>query len=188
MAENEEVKKEGEESEATDEAKGKAGKQKLLLIVGGIIVLLIAIGTPLTFMMLNSKPEKDTEHIDADSAQNEESLIIEGFEEEFDLEEDEEPLGAILPLETFVVNLTEGGYLRCQIQLEFETRDIPKRFYVRQVPIRDSLLSFFASYSKKDLFSENGKRDMKKDIKDLINEILRRQEVRRVYFTQFVVQ
>ncbi|MDC0358695.1 flagellar basal body-associated FliL family protein, partial [Oligoflexia bacterium] len=117
-----------------------------------------------------------------------EELSMEGYEDEVSLEEDEEPLGAIFPLETFVVNLTEGGYLRCQVQLEFETRDIPKRFYVRQVPIRDAILGLFSARTKKDLSKEDGRRQIKKDIRELINEILRRQEVRHVYFTQFVVQ
>ncbi|NBS70712.1 hypothetical protein EBT31_17635, partial [bacterium] len=56
-----------------------------------------------------------------------------------ELEEGEELLGAIVPLDTFLLNLAKGKYIRMQVQLEFSGLDIPKSFYSRAVPIRDSI-------------------------------------------------
>jgi flagellar basal body-associated protein FliL len=38
------------------------------------------------------------------------------------------------------------------------------------------------------LEDSQGKEKIKKNIRDLINEQLRREDVRRIYFTQFVIQ
>ena len=63
-------------------------------------------------------------------------LKPEGADSEEPLEEGEEALGALYPLETFVVNLKGGRYITTFVaQLEFATRDVPKRFYGRIVPM-----------------------------------------------------
>lgn len=180
-----------EENEETTEADGNSGsdkKKKLLLIAGGVLLLCIAIGAPVAIMLMKGGAETDDAHLSGDAAHTENDLQLEGIADEDELEEDEEALGAIFPLETFVVNLAEKGYLRCQMQLEFETRDVPKRFYVRLVPIRDQIITLLNSKKRSDLLSAKGVDQLKEEVKEVANEVLRRADVRNVYFTQFVVQ
>jgi flagellar protein FliL len=180
MAEEAEEKKEIEAPAAP-----AASKKKLFLIIGGVVLLLAAIGVP-AFMML-SKSDAGNEALSADAA-DEAGLVAEGSNDEDELEEGEEGLGAIFPLDTFVVNLQGGRFIRCQLQFEFETRDVPKRFYAKLVPIRDAIISILTKRDAEDVISEKGKDTLKSEVREIVNEILRKEEVKTVYFTQFVVQ
>ena len=105
-----------------------------------------------------------------------------------EVEEGEEMLGAIVPLDTFLLNLVGGKYIRVQMQLEFNTLDIPKRFYGRAVPIRDAIIAFLTQEKAEDLQTPKGKQIVKESVKRIVNEQLSKNVVRRVYFTQFVIQ
>jgi flagellar basal body-associated protein FliL len=56
------------------------------------------------------------------------------------------------------------------------------------VPIRDSIITLLTQQDASDLEDLKGKEKLKKNIRELINERLHREDVRRVYFTQFVIQ
>ena len=165
----------------------KAGKGKLFIIIGVVVVLLVVIGGGVFFFM--SKNSADKQELGADAAKEaEEGLQPEGSTDEDELVEGEEALGAFFPLETFIVNLDGGKFIRCQIQVEFTERDIPKRFYNRMVPIRDGIITLLTTKKQDDVLSEKGKEELRKELKDLMNETLKKEEVKRIYFTQFVVQ
>ncbi|MCB0320381.1 MAG: flagellar basal body-associated FliL family protein [Bdellovibrionales bacterium] len=187
MAEKE--KKEDESAEATV-APAKTGKKKLFIIGGAAIVLLLCIGAPVMYFVLaGGEEETDAQTVDPKTAvEKEVVLMMEGFEEEDELEDDEAPLGAFYPFETFVVNLTGGGYLRLQLHAEFIPRDIPKKFYTKLIPIRDRLITLFSNKTRDDLSTEELKGKLKVEIIGAINEMMRKETIRRVYFTQFIVQ
>ncbi len=189
MAEEEEN-NEATEEEATEGSSENAsgGSKKMLLIGGGVLGLLLLIGTPLVIMSLGGEEEVPTEQLEATAAQDEQNVIFEGFGEEDELDEDEETLGAIFPMETFVVNLSTGGYLRCQAQIEFETRNVPRRYYTKSVPIRDAIISLMSQQNKEDLLELKARGRLKDEIRTVINEILKGEDVRTVYFTQFLIQ
>lgn len=171
-----------------EEAAPKKGGKKVLFIVGGVLVLILAIGIPVYFFAFKGEA-KHEEELAPDAAEaGANALVAEGSGEEDALEEGEEALGAIYPLEAFVVNLEGGRYIRIQAQLEFTGRDVPKRFYTRLVPVRDGIITLLSKKKQDDVLSDKGKENLKKDIKDLVNEVLRKEEVKQVYFTQFVVQ
>lgn len=177
----EEPEKEGEKGAA--EAP-KNSKKKWLLIGGGVLLLLLAAGIPTAIFLMKGS---GSEELEADAAHGE-AATLEGSLDEDELSEGEEALGALFPLDTFVLNLSDGKFIRLAVQLEFLTRDIPLRFYTRQVPIRDSLIELITSSKSSDFSGENGREDFKKQVKEKVNEILRKEEVKRVYFTQFVIQ
>lgn len=179
-------KKEDEEA-AVEAPPAKGGKGKLIAIiaVAGILLLVMAVGATV-FVMKSG--EKTTEQLAADAASHEENILPEGHSDEDEYDEGEEPLGAMYPLDSFVVNLSGGGFIRTQIQLEFIEREIPKRFYVRLTPIRDALISMLAQRRKEDIVSKDGKNELKNEIKESVNDVLKKEEVKNVYFTQFVVQ
>lgn len=175
-----------ESTEATAEAVAPAGNsKKTLLIAGGVVALLLAIGVPVSLFML--KGEKKADALSADAA-HEPGLVPEGHDDEDALDEGEEALGAIFPLETFVVNLQGGRFIRCQMQFEFQSRDIPRRFYGRMVPIRDAIISLLTKRDADDVASEKGKNALKGEIRETVNEIMRKEDIKNIYFTQFVVQ
>ena len=180
-----------EKEETTAEtpvATEKKGGKKLLLIIGGVVILLVGIGVPAAFFLLKKAPIKN-EELASDAAHEERpNGHLEGSNDEEELEEDEEALGAIIPFDTFVVNIAGGRFVRLQMQIEFATLDVPKKFYSRIVPMRDAIITLLTESSAEDLQIQKGKDVLKGRIRTMMNEILRREEVRRIYFTQFVIQ
>ena len=182
MAEEAE-KKEGESEAQPPKAKSK----KLLFIVIGVVLLLVAIGVPAAFLLLGKK-ESEMEELSADAAKLGTDLIAEGALDEDEAMEGEEALGAIFPLETFVVNLSGGAFIRLQVQLEFKDRDVPERFLSKIVPIRDAVITLLSARTPSDIASVTGKEALRIDLRELVNDQLKREDVKQVYFSQFVVQ
>lgn len=172
--------------EATPVPVSTGGKKKLLLIVGGVVIL-AAIGAAV-FFLTRSKTGDGVE-VAEDAAQgNGPEVVEEGAGEEEELEDGEEPLGVIFPLDTLVVNLQGGRFLRIQLQLEFSGTEVPRRFFTKLVPIRDALVTFLAGMSAEDALAEDGKATIRRQVREIVNAALRKQEVKSVYITQFVVQ
>src|SRR5262245_45681844 len=120
MAEEKKKQDEGEEEGAPAEAAPPKSKKKLLIIIGGVVALLLVIGVPTTYLLLKGKEKPEVESADPNAAEHGPATVAEGADDEEDeLDENEEPIGAIFPLETFVVNLSGGRYIRLQAQLEF---------------------------------------------------------------------
>jgi len=181
-----------EEEETTGEAtpkKSLSTRAKVSIIAGGALALILAIGTPILILSLRDQPKEEQQYLGEQAAVEAEyqKLQMEGYLDD-DLSDGEELIGAIFPLETFVVNLKGGGYLRTQIQLEFHRRDIPHRFYSRLVPMRDGMITLLASRTRDEVSTEEGRDQLKRDVQELVNRMLRRAEVKEVYFTQFVIQ
>lgn len=169
-------------------ASSQPGKGKLVLVIGVVVALLVVGGVAAYFMSSSGKPAP-TGSLEPDVAGSDEPVLIpEGGEDFEELAEGEEPIGAIFPLEAFVVNLSGGRFIRCQVQLEFTGREVPRKFYPRVVAVRDTLISLLASKTQDDLLNNRGRDALRDEIKDAVNEVLRKEEVKRVYFTQFVIQ
>lgn len=180
----EEEKKEAAEVE-TPEVPNRG--KRVAVAVAGIVGLLIVVGVPAGYFLLKEEPKEVQEVTPEMSAEPQHKP--EGIDDsEEQLEEGEEPLGAIVPFDTFLVNLSGGKYARAQIQVEFETLDVPRRFYTRAVPIRDSIISLLTQMTAENLETLKGKDKLRAEIRSVINAALRKEEVKRVYFTQFVIQ
>lgn len=179
---------EEKQEQAETQAPVKQGRFKRSYVIGaGALMLVLMIGVPAAVFLLKEKPSEVKEI--TPELGPEASLKPEGHDDgDIALEEGEEALGAIVPFDTFLVNLSGGRYIRVQIQVEFETLDIPRRFYTRAVPIRDSIISLLTQMTADNLESMKGKDKLRTEIRSVINTALRKEEVRRVYFTQFVIQ
>ena len=184
MAEDVEKKGAGEQA-ATPSGSGS----KKMIIGGALAFLVIAVGAPLGyFLSLPAVQPEKKEEIEVDKVPEEKEVAPEHESEELAANEDEEMIGAIVPFDTFLVNLSGGKYLRVQLQAELVTPDIPKRMYARMVPIRDEIISVLTQKSASDLEDSAGKEKLKGKIIEIMNSQLRREDVRKVYFTQFVIQ
>jgi flagellar FliL protein len=183
MAEEQEEKKEGEAAPAPK--KGRKG----LFIILGVVILLVAVGVP-TALFLLKKPAPKVDEVSPDAAADHDEAHgkLEGHDDVEEFGEDEEALGAIVPFDTFVVNLSGGKFIRLQLQVEFATLDVPRKFYGRLVPMRDSIIRILTEKTPEDLETSKGKDALKLQIRSMMNEMLRREDVRRIYFTQFVIQ
>jgi flagellar basal body-associated protein FliL len=193
MAEQAEKQSEATEGDkSATQSSGASKKKKILFLVIGLVSLVLLAGVPAAYFLL-SKPAAKLDELTPDAAEEEEDEggkqgKLAGSNDALEFEEGEEALGAIVPFDTFLVNLTGGKYVRVQVQVEFDGMDVPSRFYTRLVPIRDGIISLLTQQTAEVLEDSKGKDKLKIAMRNLMNEVLRAEHVRKVYFTQFVIQ
>lgn len=185
-----------EEKTVSADVAAPAKSKRSLFTASGIGALMLVTGVSVGYSAFGRIAETSAELRDEASAESgveaEGAAAEEGsFQDRpdaVDAEEGEEALGAIMPLDTFLLNLPDGKYIRVQMQLEFIGMDVPTRFYGRVVPIRDAIITLVSNQKAGDLQTQKGKEELKENVRKIVNEQLRKELVRRVYFTQFVIQ
>lgn len=99
----------------------------------------------------------------------------------------------IIPLESFIVNLKDkagSGKQYLKITVELEVRDTASKDRVTSytTQLRDTILLLLSGLSFDDINSIEGKLDLKQNLLARTNQLLGSGIVRRIYFTEFVVQ
>jgi flagellar protein FliL len=93
-------------------------------------------------------------------------------------------------LGSFTVNLRDsagGRVLQMEIQVESDS-EMAESIEGRMPQLRDSVILLASDYSYTELEGIDGKFRLKDDIHARVNAVLEPIQVRRVYFTEFVVQ
>ena len=163
-----------DEEGKTEEGEKKGGSKKLILIV---IVLVVLIGGGVgAFLALGSGGG------DGEDGEAEEFEELEGGEGGI-------LPSAVLPLETFIVNLqVKGSFLKTTLQLEFAEPELPPTIESDIPKIRDSIIRTLSTKSSAEILSIEGKEKPREQIRDEINEVLGAEDVTQVFFTEFIVQ
>ncbi len=100
-------------------------------------------------------------------------------------------LGPTIKLDNFVVNINDGErtrYLKTGITLEAMDQKTKKEIKNRKPQIRDAVIFLSSNKNFRELRDLQGKKQLQADIQHKINSILRKGKVRRMFFTEFVVQ
>ena len=100
-------------------------------------------------------------------------------------------MGALEALDPFIANLAdEDGrrYLKATMQLEFYESSVPADLSSHMAQVRDLILTLFTSKTFADVRTPEGKGLLREEIINRINRVLRRDVVKAVYFTEFIVQ
>ena len=160
---------EKEEVKDVDKEKGTAMKSKLKLIIMAVVVLFIAVGGIYGYSKFNKGKEKKAEISKTDKA------------------------SIVLPLNSFVVNLMDKQgvgkrYLKITMELEVNKEEDKLLIENHNAQIRDTILLLLSSQSLKEINSMEGKLELKQALLSRMNQILGDGLVRRIYFTEFVVQ
>jgi flagellar FliL protein len=97
------------------------------------------------------------------------------------------------PLNSFVVNLlnTKGAgksYLKVTMQLEVGKEEDRLLIENHKPQIRDTILLLLSSQTLNDINTIEGKLELKQSLLTRMKQILGAEVVRRIYFTEFVVQ
>ena len=168
-------------AEKKEEAEAPAPKSKKKLVIIVALVLVMVLGGVGAFLAMGGKKE-----------------AVEG-EEEYLEEEGEHAEGgdghggplppAILPLETFIVNLqVKGSFLRTTVQLEFAEPELPASAENDMPKMKDAIIRILSSKSSSEVLMSDGKEKLRGEIRDAVNEVLGSEEVTQVYFTEFIIQ
>lgn len=100
-------------------------------------------------------------------------------------------LGPTFPLETFIVNLvgTSGErYLKVTIELELKESKLVSELEKRKPQVRDTILLLLSSKTFEDIATFRGKTKIRNEIIARLNAVLAPGSIKKVFFTEFVVQ
>ncbi|MCJ7772322.1 MAG: flagellar basal body-associated FliL family protein [Desulfobacterales bacterium] len=159
-----------EKEEVKDAEKDQAPKKsKLKLIIIGVVVLLIGAGGFFGYSKYKKGKNEKTE------ANKTEKVSI------------------ICPINSFVVNLLDKQnvgkrYLKVTIQLEVGKEEDKLLIENHNPQLRDTILLLLSSQTLKEINTMEGKLELKQALLSRMKQILGDGVVRRIYFTEFVVQ
>lgn len=114
--------------------------------------------------------------------------------EEVTDEEDEgqaSTMGALFPLDTFIVNLADDKnkrYLKVTMQIELKEGEPLELLEKRLVQVRDIILMILPTKRFQEIRSADGKTLLRQEIMARLNNLIKKEAINNIYFTEFVVQ
>ncbi|MFA5073226.1 MAG: flagellar basal body-associated FliL family protein [Nitrospirota bacterium] len=159
--------KEEVNQEEEAEQKPAKGNKKNLIIIIAILVLAIAGGIGAYLFVSGGKKGEDVKA------------------------EEKKGTGktALIPLDSFVVNLAEQGRF-LKVTMQFEIGDTSnQQLVVDKTPqLRDAIITLVSSKSPEAVSSPEGKFQLKDELLLRVNQALGKEVFRNLYFTEFVMQ
>ncbi len=159
--------------EAAEKAEGSGGSKKKLIIIVAVLVVLIAAGAA-AFLLLGGEEKKMSPE-----------------EEQAHLEQQAKQVGPMVNIEPFIVNIlddTESRYLKAAITLEAGNEETAMALTQRMPQIKDAILLLISNKTFSELGDLQGKIQLRAELINKLNGILPVGKVKRIYFTEFVVQ
>lgn len=169
------------EPTASKPVEAKSQKPILFIVLAVVNMLIVAsVG-----VMLYMGKKKETAQPTIDD-------VIEGEHKAQEKEEhaEEEFVGTLIPMETFLVNLagSRGGKLaKINMELEVDGAKVQEEIEKRKPQIRDIIITLLSSKNYDQVSSKDGKESLRGEIKDTVNSFLTKGHIKRVYFTEFIL-
>jgi flagellar FliL protein len=157
------------------------GKSPILLIALAVINMLVVAGVG--FMLFKGKQKE--------AAEPKIEHVIKGEHEAQEKEAHEEKafIGKVIPLETFIVNLSGSKGRRIakvNMELELQGDQVQVEIDKRKAQIRDIIIILLSSKTYDEVATREGKDGLKNEIKDTLNAFLTKGKILNVYFTEFI--
>ncbi len=164
---------ETEGAEAVEEPKSFFSKKNLIILLA-LVTVLLGVALFVVFKVIKPMVATDaTEQIEVESI-------------------GKSGPGIIFPLDVdFIVNVAGSGatrYLRVAIAFEVEDSAVQTEVKDRLTQITDLVIMILASKKMEQLDSVTARDNLKRDILNRVNDVLKRGSVVNVYFTDFVIQ
>jgi len=160
-------------SAAEQSEEGGKSKKKLIIIIVAVLVLLIGAGVG-AFLFMGGDEEK-----------------ISPEEERAAMEMQAKQVGPMVNIESFIVNILddqESRYLKAAITLEVANEEVSVELMQRMAQVKDSILLLIGNKTFSELNDLQGKMQLRAELLNKVNSILLKGKVKRIYFTDFVVQ
>ena len=105
----------------------------------------------------------------------------------------EKAVSIVYPLKSFIVNLRDKTgvgkrYLKVTMEIEVGNEKAKAAVDSQAAQLRDTILLLLSSQSIKEINSMEGKMELKHGLLTRMNRILGESIIRKIYFTEFVVQ
>ena len=166
-----------------------------MVVIIGIVALLIGLGVAFTlFKLMSGGQGKGEANTEASAAKGEshgeaDSKSV-AAETKAGAEKVSSP-GVMFDVEPFIVNLADAQevrYLKITVKLELETQEAATELTSRTPQLRDSILVLLTSKDSMSIRTTQGKFQLRDEITQRVNSLMRKPAVRTAYFTDFVVQ
>ncbi|MGE3974452.1 MAG: flagellar basal body-associated protein FliL [Bdellovibrionales bacterium] len=170
-------------AEPTAEKPVEAKAQKpILFIILSIVNMLVVAGVG---VMLYLGKKKET-------AQPTIEDVIEGehHAQAHEGKQEEEFIGTMIPMETFLVNLagSRGGKLaKVNMELEVDGAKVQEEIEKRKPQIRDIIITLLSSKTYEQVSTKEGKEALREDVRDTVNSFLTKGKIKKIFFTEFIV-
>jgi len=154
------------------DAEGGKSKKMLIIIIVAVLVL-VGGGAAAYFLLFKADPEAE-----AAEAQKAEKLT-------------EGQIGPLVNVESFIVNILdeEGArYLKAALTLEVDDPKTVEEINQRMPQVKDAVLLLVGNKTFAELQDLQGKLQLRAEISQRLNELLKVGQIRQIYFTDFVVQ
>ncbi len=174
MAEKEKDKKNKEEEEEKESKPKSGGVMKTVLMIG---LPLMVVQTGVAYFLI-SKLVKVPQ-------------AAEQIEEPEVKEEEEEGPAKLFVVEDVIINPagTSGArFLNSTIALEYTAPELEQELTEKEVQIRDVLINVLASKTIPELDGPEDREALKQEILEKCNAILKNGKIKRVYFSNFIMQ
>ncbi|PIS11555.1 MAG: flagellar protein FliL [Bdellovibrio sp. CG10_big_fil_rev_8_21_14_0_10_47_8] len=162
-------------------AQGPSSKSPILLIALAVINMLIVAGVG--FMLFKGKQKE--------AAEPKVEQVIKGEHDAQEKEAGEEKsfIGKVVPLETFIVNLSGSKGRRIakvNMEIELQGEQVQVEIEKRKAQIRDIIIIILSSKTYDEVATRDGKDGLKNEVKDTLNAFLTKGKIVNVYFTEFI--
>ena len=149
----------------------------LIILIGAFLLIVVAMGGGF-FMMWNKMSSMNVQNSEdvENGTETEEAVVT---------------MGPTKKLETFIVNLADKGgtrYLRVSMNLELEKEETVEVVGKILPKIRDAILMILPTKKYEDIGTVEGKSALRNEMLTKINELMKPEKIKNIYFTEFVVQ
>jgi len=169
------------DADATETAAPPKKSKKLLIIILIVVLLLVILGGGVAFLLIKKNKAQD------------------GEEAKAAVEKTKQAPPVYVPLDAFTVNLVpENGeqFLQVLISVEVADAHVADTLKLYTPKLRNNVMLLLSSKKASELVSREGKENLAKDIRDLMNKVLgqgggdheKEPPVREVLFTSFIIQ
>ena len=156
------------------EEEGGGSKKKLIIIIIAVLVLLGGAAGGYFFFMGSDEEEK-----------------ISPEQEQAELEKQAKQVGPMVSMDSFIVNIMDdqdSRYLKATITIEVDGEEASMELTQRMPQVKDAVLLLLGSKTFGEISDLQGKIQLRAELINKINSILLKGKVKRIYFTDFVVQ
>jgi flagellar FliL protein len=184
VAEGAAAAKEKEEAPAQPAKAGGGGSQKPALLMIVVVLNMLVMASVVGIVYSSYKAEKAKPKLQD---------VIQGEKEDQEKKEattDDDVVGKLVPMETFLVNLagTHGNKLvKINMELEVDSSKVEDEIDRRKPQIRDIIIILLSSKTYDQVTTRQGKEALRDEVKDTVNSFLVKGKIKKVYFTDFIV-
>lgn len=181
------------EKKTAPEGEGKSKKKLFILIGAAVLVVGLGVGGGFYFMK-SSSPEKKAEAAEGEKAAGEGKA--EGGKAATEMAEGgggeiAAGIGPMVEIEPFVINILDdqsSRYLKAALTLELDSAETTAQINARMPQIRDAILLLIGNKTYDELRDLQGKLQLRAELTAKLNGLLEKGQVKKIYFTDFVVQ